>query len=178
MPRTTALFTLSVLACMASRPPQSSQQEPATGWRAGCRALPGERDSLPLAARRCAELFVRVNGYTDAPGTKDTTEIVLEHRWFVVLGPDGHVPPTDWSAIVASRRGQLRPAPVEATCSAADCLVIFEYADPANACRFRALVLSLDMRAVGFAHQDILPRPDQLPSRCREDRQAGHLTGA
>jgi hypothetical protein len=182
--RTPALVIVLALASLTAGVRQALSQEAATGWRARCRTLRTEIDSLPLAATRCAALFVRVNGYTGAPGTSDTTEIVLEPR-SVMLRPGGQPPPPiDWAAVVAGRRGQLRPEPVAASCLTADCLVIFEYADSAHACHFRALVLSLDLRAVGFAHQDILPRSDQLPSRCRDLREGGppnrrlKLTGA
>jgi hypothetical protein len=163
--RSPSLAAFFVARCVAILVAQDPQGRPPMGWRSACEALAGSADSLPANARRCAEIFVRVNGYTIQPGTTDTTEIVPE--WGLVLTVHGRRPPTDWSAIVASRRGLLRPEPVAASCTAYDCLVIFEYAEAPYRCRFRALVLSLDLRRVGFAHQDILLRPDQLPARCR-----------
>ena len=47
-------------------------------------------------ARRCAEAFVRQNGYTDLPATEDST------RWVLEVGEQGA-----WPRVLASRGGSL-----------------------------------------------------------------------
>ena len=65
-------------------------------------------------ARRCAEAFVRHNGYTDLPATEDST------RWVLEVGEGGN-----WTRVLASRGGSLEREATTAQCSMRQCVVLF-----------------------------------------------------
>lgn len=97
-PRTTTLLVLaSTLAC-AVRSAGVPDDVPA--WlRADPQRCLLPRDlgeNMEAMARRCAELFVAENGYTDVPATDDSTRWVME---------DGEQGP--WLRVFAGRVGML-----------------------------------------------------------------------
>jgi hypothetical protein len=65
-------------------------------------------------ARRCAEEFVRANGYTADPATDDST------RWVLEVGERG-----PWPGVFAMREGTLAHEATTVQCSARRCVVLF-----------------------------------------------------
>jgi hypothetical protein len=82
-------------------------------------------------ARRCAELFVAENGYTDAPATDDST------RWVMQAGEEG-----DWSSVLASRIGMLDRSATAVQCSFHQCVVFFRARRQPQACTYRAVTMT------------------------------------
>jgi hypothetical protein len=86
---------------------------------------------MEIMARRCAEEFVRVNGYTDAPATEDSTRQVLE--W----GEGG-----PWTRVLESRAGSLDRSASAVQCSVRKCFVFFRVRRPILSCAYRAVTMT------------------------------------
>jgi hypothetical protein len=88
-------------------------------------------ERMEIMAQRCAEEFVRVNGYTDLPATEDSTRQVLE--W----GEDGprHL-------VVAARSGSLDRSASAVQCSSRRCFVFFRLRRPILACAYRTVTMT------------------------------------
>ena len=82
-------------------------------------------------ARRCAQAFVRENGYTAEPATADTT------RWVLEVGERG-----PWPGVLALREGSLEPEATAVQCSARQCVVLFRVRRDALRCTYRLVTMS------------------------------------
>ena len=82
-------------------------------------------------ARRCAELFVRQNGYTDLPATDDST------RWVLEGGEAG-----SWPRVFASRVGMLDREAATVQCSMRQCLVFFRVRRTPVLCAYRLVSMT------------------------------------
>lgn len=88
-------------------------------------------EGMEIMARRCAEEFVRQNGYTEAPATGDSS------RW--VLEPHERGP---WNGVFGARRGSLESSATTVQCSVRQCLVLFRLRHPVLTCAYRAVSMS------------------------------------
>jgi hypothetical protein len=86
---------------------------------------------METMAQRCAEQFVRENGYTGAPATHDST------RWVLEAGEGGA-----WPRVLASREGTLEVEASTSQCSMRQCVVLFRMRRQALACVYRAVTMS------------------------------------
>ena len=82
-------------------------------------------------ARRCAEAFVRENGYTPAPATDDTT------RWVLEVGERG-----PWPGVLALREGSLDREASAVQCSARQCVVLFRARRQSLHCAYRIVTMT------------------------------------
>jgi hypothetical protein len=81
-------------------------------------------------ARRCAERFIRDNGYTEEPPVDST-------RWVREASDDDQ-----WSRVLAGRSGSLEPRASAVQCSRRECVVMFRLRRPILQCAFRAVTLT------------------------------------
>ena len=81
-------------------------------------------------ARRCAEAFVRENGYTELPA-EDSTRWVRESE-------DGG----PWLRVFATRAGSLDRQASTVQCSVRECVVLFRVRRPMPLCAFRAVIMT------------------------------------
>lgn len=88
------------------------------------------REGMEDMARRCAETFVRENGYTELPA-EDSTRWVRERDDVVA-----------WPRVLALRSGTLDPRASTVQCSMRECLVLFRIRRPTLVCAFRAVVMT------------------------------------
>jgi hypothetical protein len=89
------------------------------------------REDMDAMARRCAEAFVRQNGYTDLPATEDST------RWVLEVGELG-----TWPRVLASRGGSLEREAAAAQCSMRQCVVLFRIRRTPLMCAYRIVTMS------------------------------------
>jgi hypothetical protein len=89
------------------------------------------REDMDAMARRCAEAFVRQNGYTDLPATEDST------RWVLEVGDLG-----TWSRVLASRGGSLEREAAATQCSMRQCVVLFRIRRTPLMCAYRIVTMS------------------------------------
>ncbi len=82
-------------------------------------------------ARRCAELFVRQNGYTDLPAAEDST------RWVLERDEAG-----TWPRVLASRVGMLEKEATTVQCSMRQCVVFFRVKRTPVLCAYRLVTMS------------------------------------
>ena len=82
-------------------------------------------------ARRCAETFVRHNGYTDLPAAEDST------RWVLEVGEAGA-----WPRVLASRLGSLEREATTVQCSMRQCIVFFRLRRTPLLCAYRLVTLT------------------------------------
>jgi hypothetical protein len=88
-------------------------------------------ENMEAMARRCAELFVQQNGYTDLPATTDST------RWVLELGEAG-----SWPRVLAAREGLLDREATTVQCSMRQCLVFFRIRRTPLRCAYRLVSMS------------------------------------
>ena len=88
-------------------------------------------ESMERMAQRCAEEFVRENGYTPAPATGDST------RWVLETGEGG-----PWGGVLASREGTLDAEASTVQCSARQCVVLFRLRRRTLDCAYRLVTMS------------------------------------
>jgi hypothetical protein len=88
-------------------------------------------ENMEAMARRCAELFVAENGYTDLPATDDST------RWVMEAGDQG--PPL---RVLADRIGMLDRAATAVQCSFGQCVVFFRARRQPQSCAYRAVTMT------------------------------------
>ena len=86
------------------------------------------REGMEDMARRCAETFVRENGYTDLPAYDST-------RW-VHEADDADL----WPRVLAGRTGTLHSEASSVQCSMRQCIVLFRVRRPILLCAFRAVL--------------------------------------
>jgi hypothetical protein len=114
--------------------------------------------SQPVVALRCADRFIKENGYTTAPPTSDESRLVsesLEHG-------------STWAEVLSYRRGTLVAGSGSAFCGELwdgrdGCMVSYERTGT-RGCRLRAVLMTPDYRELRVMHQDL--RPDPVPSHC------------
>ena len=82
-------------------------------------------EGMEIMARRCAEQFVRQNGYTDVPATSDSSRWV--HEW----GEGG-----PWPPVMGARVGSLERRATAVQCSARQCIVLFRLRRPVLSCAY------------------------------------------
>jgi hypothetical protein len=120
------------VACSAPRPGPPSAIAP---WlRADPQRCLLQRDlaeAMEDMARRCAEQFVRENGYTPAPATEDST------RWVLEVGEQG-----PWPGVFALREGTLDPEAAAVQCSARQCVVLFRLRRETLRCAYRLVTMT------------------------------------
>jgi hypothetical protein len=89
------------------------------------------REDMDAMARRCAEAFVRQNGYTDLPATEDST------RWVLEAGELGA-----WPRVLASRVGSLEREAATTQCSMRQCVVLFRVRRTPLICAYRIVTMT------------------------------------
>ena len=82
-------------------------------------------------ARRCAQAFIRENGYTAEPATPDTT------RWVLEIGEVG-----SWPCVLAQRGGSLEPEATTVQCSVRQCVVLFRVRRDPVRCTYRLVTMT------------------------------------
>ena len=88
------------------------------------------REGMEEMARRCAEEFVRENGYTDVPAEDSS-------RWVREASDDD-----EWPRVLAMRIGSLDSRASAVQCSRRECVVLFRVRRPILLCAFRAVTLT------------------------------------
>ena len=132
--RSTAWLVLAALACAAPSPPLAAPAQVAPWLREDpqrCLLLRDLTEDMETMAQRCAEEFVRENGYTVSPATDDST------RWVLEIGEGGA-----WPRVFASREGTLEDEASSSQCSMRQCLVLFRLRRQSLACAYRAVTMS------------------------------------
>ena len=103
-------------------------------------------------ARRCAEAFVRENGYTELPAEDST-------RWVREMEDGG-----PWPRVLAARSGTLDSHASTVQCSMRQCVVLFRVRRPMLLCAFRAVTMTQVFTKIRLAHGGI------RDARCTERR--------
>ena len=85
------------------------------------------RENMEAMAQRCAEAFVRENGYTEEPAEDST-------RWVRELDDD-----VAWPRVFARRSGTLAGHASSVQCSMRECVVLFQVHRPMLTCAYRAV---------------------------------------
>jgi hypothetical protein len=123
---------LAALACGTPRAPAPVRVAP---WLRGdpqrCLLPRDLAEGMEDMARRCAEEFVRANGYTAEPATDDST------RWVLEAGEGG-----PWPGVFATREGTLASEATTVQCSARRCVALFRLRRSALHCAYRAVTMS------------------------------------
>lgn len=88
-------------------------------------------ENMEGMARRCAETFVRQNGYTRLPASEDST------RWVMEAGEHG-----GWSRVLAARVGSLESEAATVQCSVGECVVFFRARRTSLECAYRVVTMS------------------------------------
>ncbi len=88
-------------------------------------------EGMEVMARRCAEQFVRQNGYTDVPATSDST------RWVLEWGERG-----PWPSVLEARVGSLERSASTVQCSVRLCFVLFRVRRPTLSCAYRTVSMT------------------------------------
>jgi hypothetical protein len=88
-------------------------------------------ENMEAMARRCAELFVLENGYTDLPATDDST------RWVLEAGDRG-----PWLRVLAARFGMLERGATTVQCSVRQCVVFFRDRRLPQTCAYRIVTMT------------------------------------
>jgi len=89
------------------------------------------RENMEGMARRCAEAFVRQNGYTHLPASEDST------RWVLEAGERGA-----WARVLESRVGSLEGQAATVQCSVGECVVFFRARRRSLECAYRVVTMS------------------------------------
>ena len=97
------------------------------------------RESMEDMARRCAETFVRENGYTELPAEDST-------RWVRELEEGG-----PWPRVLAARNGTLDREASTVQCSRRECIVLFRVRRPMLLCAYRAVRMTQVFTRIGLA---------------------------
>ena len=124
---------IAVLACGSAGPPRAPANV-APWLRADpqrCLLSRDLREGMEVMARRCAELFVLENGYTDLPATEDST------RWVQEVGDRG-----TWPLVLSTRAGTLDRSAATVQCSVRRCTVLFRAHRPVLVCAYRSVTMT------------------------------------
>jgi hypothetical protein len=111
-------------------------------------------ENMEAMARRCAELFVAENGYTDVPATDDST------RWVMEAGERG-----PWPRVLAGRGGMLQRTATMVQCSMRQCVVFFLSRRLPQSCAYRVVTMTQ-------VYTKIQLEPDEVRDRRCAERQA------
>jgi hypothetical protein len=127
-----SLFLLTLSACGA---PAVGEPERVAPWLREdpqrCLLTRDLRENMEAMARRCAEAFVRQNGYTDLPATEDST------RWVLEVGELG-----TWPWVFSSRGGSLEREAATVQCSMRECVVLFRVRRTPLICAYRVVTMT------------------------------------
>ena len=134
-------------ACGHAPPP--ALPEWARHERGRCQLARDLREGMDAMARRCAEQFVRHNGYTGAPPTTDSLRWVREAD-----------EPGAWPELFTARHGTLAARADAVQCAEIECVVFFRTRGLADACTDRVVVMT-----PVFTRLHLLP--GLLRGRCR-----------
>jgi hypothetical protein len=110
------------------------------------------REGMEDMAKRCAERFIRDNGYTTEPAMDST-------RWVREASDE-----EEWPHVLAARTGSLEPRAAAVQCSRRECVVMFRIRRPILQCAFRAVVLTQVFTKIQLAPGGI------RDARCTERR--------
>ncbi len=110
------------------------------------------REGMEDMAQRCAEAFVRDNGYTELPAEDST-------RW-VRESDDGG----PWPRVLAARAGTLDRRATTVQCSMRECVVLFRVRRPMLLCVYRAVTMTQVFTKIRLAPRGI------RDVRCNERR--------
>jgi hypothetical protein len=110
------------------------------------------RESMEDMAERCAETFVRENGYTVLPAEDST-------RWVRELEEGG-----PWPLVLAARTGTLDRNASTVQCSRRECVVLFRVRRPMLLCAYRAVRMTQVFTRIQLAQGGI------RDLRCHERR--------
>jgi len=111
-------------------------------------------ENMEAMARRCAELFVLENGYTDQPATDDST------RWVMEAGDRG-----PWPRVLAARGGRLQRSATMVQCSMRQCVVFFLSRRLPQYCAYRAVTMTQ-------VYTRLRLEPEEVHDRRCAERQA------
>jgi hypothetical protein len=133
MPRSLELL-LVILLLGCGTGPGPAEPGPVAPWlrmdRQRCLLHRDLSENMEAMARRCAERFVRENGYTELP-PEDSTRWVRE-------GEDGG----EWARVLGSRAGTLDAEATTVQCSVSQCIVLFRVRKPMLLCAYRAVTMT------------------------------------
>jgi hypothetical protein len=127
------MVALALLACGGTRE-ETAPAQVAPWLRADprrCLLIRDLSEDMEVMARRCAEEFVRENGYTLAPASDDST------RWVLEVGEH-----SGWPRVLALREGTLAEEASTSQCSMRQCVVLFRMRRQTLACAYRAVTMS------------------------------------
>jgi hypothetical protein len=88
-------------------------------------------EGMEAMARRCAEVFVQQNGYTDLPAADDST------RWVPEAEEHG-----SWPRVLAARMGSLERDATTVQCSVRQCVVLFRALRLPQLCAYRIVTMT------------------------------------
>ena len=108
-----------------------------------CRLERGPQEPSHAFARRCAESFIRANGYTSAQPADEVTPLAAESY--------DHGTRED---VLRFRHNQLQLPAEYAECRNGRCTVWFRYNVPSATCRRRLVMMSTTFTGMHLQHQD------------------------
>lgn len=141
-------FYLVMLGSLACGAPSRSPRPVAPWLRADphrCLIARDLSEGMEIMAMRCAELFVRQNGYTDDPPTGDST------RWVYEVGEAG-----PWPRVLEGRGNTLAAEATSVQCSQRECLVFFHLRRPVLSCAYRIVAMTQVFTRVRLAPGAVL----------------------
>jgi hypothetical protein len=140
-----------IAASMSAQERPSDARDPARR----CAVARGDKEPDSSFARRCAEEFVRRNGYTSVDAQVDSTTWAAEGiEWASSV-----------SEILTYRRNTLMPHAIGVRCIPKGCGVTFAYRDSSFKCVFRMVTMSKGFRGMRMEHQDVFAPPGSPESR-------------
>ena len=149
--------SLAILVLISSA---TFAEPPGTGTDARVCRLRGEQaEALDAVAKRCAEDFVRRNGYTRFEPTSDPSLLATENIEFC----------SSWTECLKDRRGTLKPTAHSSSCSEDGCSVAFQYSDPSLTCQYRIVTMTRELTEMLMQHQSSMPAPGTPEAeRCKQ----------
>ena len=154
MTRWLAVLTVCTLAC--GRPAPAPPPAALAPWLRGdpqrCLIPRDLSQGMETMARRCAEAFVRENGYTELPAEDST-------RWAREDDDAGA-----WPRVLAARSGTLDAMATSVQCSRRECIVFFRVRRPMLLCAYRAVRMTQVFTKIHLAPGGV------YDSRCSERR--------
>ncbi len=126
--------TVLIVGGMACGTPARSPAPVAPWLRADprrCLLTRDLREGMEAMARRCAERFVRENGYTGNAGLDDSTRWVREAA-----------DRAEWPRVFAARTGTLDAMASSVQCSMRECVIFFRLRRPVLLCAYRVVTMS------------------------------------
>lgn len=115
-------------------------------------STPAEPDSS--LARRCAEEFIAVNGYTDA-AVVDSTRVAAETIQFGSL-----------EDILDQRHNTLVARAYSSSCTDRECSVAFRYRGHSSPCAMRLVTMDAHFDHLRMQHQDVMSSKAAASGKC------------